>query len=175
MSTVRLSNIPTIYVNRHVGRIDTRRLVPRQNVRMTNLKAIGRRVAELRNKAGLTQEELADTIGVARGTLGSIETGGGRGGIVTTIAIADHFKVPMDWLLCREVPAGGPLVGQFVDRPDELAWLALWRGLSPVEQSAAQKMFRVPQGETAATNEAPRPQPISLADRSKFITPHMQR
>lgn len=111
---------------------------------MTNLKAIGRRVVELRRGADLTQVALADIIGVARGTIGSIETGGNRGGIVTTIAIADYFKVPMDWLLCREVPPGGPLVGQFVDRPDELAWLAFWRGLTPAERAAAVKMLRVP-------------------------------
>lgn len=111
---------------------------------VTNLKAIGRQVAKLRREARLTQDELADIIGVARGTIGSIETGGNRGGIVTTIAIADYFKVPMDWLLCREVPPGGPIVGQFINDPDELAWNAFWRGLSPEMRNAATTMLRVP-------------------------------
>jgi hypothetical protein len=39
------------------------------------------------------------------------------------------LAVPMDrlWLLCCEVPPGGPLTGQVVDHLDELAWLAFWR------------------------------------------------
>jgi transcriptional regulator with XRE-family HTH domain len=124
---------------------DTRLMGVRQSVEMTNLKAIGRRVAELRRQAGQTQDELADIIGLARGTMGSIETGGNRGGIVTMVAIADYFKVPMDWLLCREVPPGGPLTGEFIDRPDELAWIAFWRGLTQGERAAALKMLRVPE------------------------------
>jgi transcriptional regulator with XRE-family HTH domain len=111
---------------------------------LTNLEAIGRRVAELRRRTGLTQDDLADIIGLARGTIGSIETGGNRGGIVTMIAIADYFAVPMDWLLCRSVPPSGPLVGQFIDSLDELAWVAFWRGLNASERAAALKMFRVP-------------------------------
>jgi hypothetical protein len=51
----------------------------------------------------------------------------------------------MDWLLCRIVPPGGPLAGQFIDDGDELAWLAFWRGLTPVERAAALKMLRVPE------------------------------
>lgn len=112
---------------------------------MSKLKDIGRRVAELRNKAGLTQEALAAEIGLGRGTIAGIETGGDRGGILSMVAIADHFKVPMDWLLCRDVPAGGPLVGKFVNDPDELAWLAFWKGLTPPERTVATKMLRVPQ------------------------------
>jgi transcriptional regulator with XRE-family HTH domain len=123
---------------------DTRRLNSRQNTAMGKLKDIGRRVAELRRDAGLTQEALAADIGLGRGTLAGIETGGDRGGILSMVAIADYFKVPMDWLLCRGVPPGGPLVGQFIDDPDELAWVAFWRGLTPVERAAALKMLRVP-------------------------------
>lgn len=139
-----MSAISTESSSRFVGMFDTRVCTVGHNAFVTNLKAIGRRVAELRRARDLTQDELADIIGVARGTIGSIETGGNRGGIVTTIAIADYFKVPMDWLLCREVPAGGPLAGQFVDRPDELAWIAFWRGLSPSDRVAAVKMLRIP-------------------------------
>jgi transcriptional regulator with XRE-family HTH domain len=115
-----------------------------ENGAVTNLEAIGRRVAKLRRDANLTQDELDDIIGVARGTIGSIETGGNRGGIVTTIAIADYFKVPMDWLLCREVPPGGPFVGEFIENRNELAIVAFWRGLTPEEQVAAAKMLRIP-------------------------------
>jgi transcriptional regulator with XRE-family HTH domain len=117
---------------------------------VSNLRAIGRRIADLRRRSGLTQEELADLIGVARGTIAAIETGADRGGIVTTIAIADYFKVPSDWLLCRTVPPGGPLLGHFVDRDDELALLVWWRDLSPAERTAAVKILRMPDGRAAA-------------------------
>jgi transcriptional regulator with XRE-family HTH domain len=130
-------------VKPHVSFPDTRCRNIRHSAAVTNLKAVGRRVAELRRKAGLTQEQLADIIGVARGTIGSIETGGNRGGIVTTIAIADYFKVPSDWLLCRQVPPGGPLTGQFVEDRDELALIDFWRGLTPVERSAVAKMLHI--------------------------------
>lgn len=136
--------MPTFLSNQIVGHFDTRICPIRQNGPVTNLKAIGRRVAKLRRAAKLTQDELADIIGVARGTIGSIETGGNRGGIVTTIAIADHFKVPMDYLLCREVPPGGPLLGEFIESPNELAVIAFWRSLTPEERAAAVKMLHIP-------------------------------
>lgn len=66
------------------------------------LKAIGSRIAGLRHQARLTQQELADIIGVARATIATVETGDSRAGVVTTLAVADYFRVSMDWLLCRE-------------------------------------------------------------------------
>jgi transcriptional regulator with XRE-family HTH domain len=70
---------------------------------MTNLQAIGARVRELRIAEGIGQQELAVIIGISRSTLAGIETGKDRGGIETMIAIADHYKVPMDWLLGRQL------------------------------------------------------------------------
>lgn len=102
----------------------------------TNLKAIGRRIAELRDGAGLTQEALASDIGVKRSTIANIETGGDRAGIVSIVALADYFKVPLDWLLCRKPPLGGPAVGKFVDDPDELAWLRFWEDMDEPERRA---------------------------------------
>lgn len=110
---------------------------------MTNLKKIGQRVAALRTEADLSQEGLAVILGVARSTLAGIETGNDRGGIATMVAIADHFKVPMDWLLGRVVPAGGPLAGQFVDDLDELAWLNFWRSISNEDRTAVVKLLQV--------------------------------
>lgn len=111
---------------------------------MTNLKAIGRRVRELREDEGVGQEELAASIGVSRSTIAGIETGGDRGGILTMVAIADHYKVPMDWLLCRDVPPGGPPIGKFIDRADQLALFDFWEGLDPSERAAAVRLLRIP-------------------------------
>lgn len=114
---------------------------------MTNLKVIGKRVRALRTaKPGnLTQEQLAAEIGVTRSAIAGIETGGDRGGIETMIAIADYYKVPMDWLLSRSVPPGGPLSGEFVNDADELAWIHFWRNLSEQDRLAALRMLRIPE------------------------------
>ena len=112
---------------------------------MSALEAIGARVRELRLKTDIGQEELAAAIGVSRSTIAGIETGRDRGGIETMIAIADHFKVPMDWLLQRKVPPGSPPVGELVYREDQVAILRLWNNL-PIEQKMAwTKMLGLPE------------------------------
>lgn len=109
---------------------------------LTNAKAIGKRVVVLRKQLGLTQAELAEAIGIARSTLGEIETGTDSGGLTSMIALADYFKVPLDWLLCRRPPPGGPVVGRFVDQPDELAWLAVWVDMNPNKRDAVLSLLR---------------------------------
>jgi transcriptional regulator with XRE-family HTH domain len=104
-------------------------MAPDQTVAMTNLKTIGARVRDLRLTEGIGQQELASIIGISRSTLAGIETGIDRGGIETMIAIADHYKVPMDWLLDRKVPPGPPPLGKFVYRSDEVSILGLWEAL----------------------------------------------
>lgn len=127
-----------------VGSLDTSLGHINQTGGMSSSKASGRRVRELREAEGLVQEDLAAIIGVSRSTIAGIETGGDRGGISTMIAIADHYKVPLDWLLCRSVPPGGPPVGQFVDSPDKLAWLHFWDSLSPSDRHSVIRALRIP-------------------------------
>jgi len=112
---------------------------------MTNLKAIGRRVKWLRNTRlpKESQDQLAAAIGVTRSAIAGIESGGDRGGLETMVAIADYYKVPLDWLLCRDVPTGGPLVGEFIDDPDELAFAHFWRGLGDDGRATALAVLRI--------------------------------
>ena len=109
-----------------------------------DLKAVGARVRKLREAAREVQEDLAAICEVSRSTIAGIESGADRGGLVTMLAIADHYKVPLDWLLCRRVPPGGPAVGCLVDRPDQLALLAFWESLSEIERHAAVGLLRIP-------------------------------
>jgi len=111
---------------------------------MGNLKTIGRRIAGLRRDAGMTQTDLAVAIGISRSLLGEIEGGTQPGGLGTMMAIADELKVPFDWLLGRQVPPGGPLVGKFIDDPDTLAWVGLWEGFTPEQRLIAAKMLGLP-------------------------------
>jgi transcriptional regulator with XRE-family HTH domain len=115
-----------------------------QSGEVTNLKAIGQRVRELRRAEGLGQEELAAIIGISRSTLAGIETGADRGGIETMIAIADHYKVAMDWLLFRLPPKGSPPVGKLVYRPDQVAILSWWDSLAFDEMQVATKILSIP-------------------------------
>lgn len=111
---------------------------------MTDLKACGRRIAQLREAEGLTQDGLAAAIGRGRSTVAMAEVGKDKLGADALIAIADHFKVPLDWLLFREVPPGGPAVGKFVDRPDQLAILAFWDGLDRNDKLHAVRLLHIP-------------------------------
>jgi transcriptional regulator with XRE-family HTH domain len=111
---------------------------------METLKVIGRRIAKLRRAAGMTQIDLAVAIGISRSVLGEIEGGTQPGGLGTMLAIADELKVPFDWLIGRNVPPGGPLVGKFIDDPDTLAWVRFWEGLTPEQRPIAAKMLGLP-------------------------------
>jgi transcriptional regulator with XRE-family HTH domain len=134
----------------NVGLTDATNFLAFQTVSMSNLKAIGRRIRDLRRAEGTGQEELAATIGVSRSTIAGIETGGDRGGIETMIAIADHYKVPMDWLLGRNVPSGSPPVGKLVNRPDQIAIIDFWDSLSFEDKKAVVRTLRIPLPNEAA-------------------------
>ena len=132
-------------VNRQsVGKSDPVIPGPAQGVGMTNLKETGRRVREMRDAAKLTQADLGAIVGVTRSAIAGIETGGDRAGIMTAIALADYFKVPLDWLLSRKPPPGGPLVGQFVESRDKLALLRFWESLDTPDRRALIRTLRIP-------------------------------
>jgi transcriptional regulator with XRE-family HTH domain len=111
---------------------------------MGNLRDTGRRIAALRTGMGLGQAELAAEIGVTRSAIANVETGGDRAGILLLTALADYFKVPLDWLVGRRVPPGGPVVGQFVNDADELAWVDFWRKLNDADRASATRLLNVP-------------------------------
>jgi transcriptional regulator with XRE-family HTH domain len=59
------------------------------------------RLENRRNIIGLTQEEVANKIGVARSTYGNYESGKREPDFKTTQKIADLFEVTVDYLLGR--------------------------------------------------------------------------
>ncbi len=111
---------------------------------MASAEEIGHRIRDMRKKAGLTQDDFAAAVGIARSTLANIETGAAAAGLASTIAIADYFKVPLDWLIGRQVPPFGPLAPYFVDDENELAWLRFWRGLTDEQRHAVLTVLRLP-------------------------------
>jgi transcriptional regulator with XRE-family HTH domain len=62
-----------------------------------------KRLAELRNLAGVAQQDIAEYLGVARGTYSRYETGEREPDVDTIIRLADYFNVSIDYLLERRV------------------------------------------------------------------------
>ena len=58
------------------------------------LKTLGRRIAELRREKGLTQEELAEAMGVSRNHVADIELGVRNTGVWSLLLICRALAVP---------------------------------------------------------------------------------
>ena len=69
-------------------------------------KELGRRLAALRQEAGLTQQTLADALGIAQQTLAHYEVGRLRLPVALVPRLAQRFGVPTDVLL--GVPGARP-------------------------------------------------------------------
>ncbi|UUZ80835.1 helix-turn-helix domain-containing protein [Paenibacillus sp. P26] len=61
----------------------------------------GERIAMLRDKHALTQEELASKLGITRASLSHYENNRREPDYNTMVAIANFFKVPIDYLIGR--------------------------------------------------------------------------
>lgn len=65
---------------------------------MTERERIGRRIAELRHAAGISQEKLAELSGVGYSHIARIEMGRYSVGIDTLAKIAQVFKMQLDFI-----------------------------------------------------------------------------
>ena len=68
-------------------------------------KLVGRRIREYREKAGISQEELADTVGMRVTSISNIERGRNFPTFENFIKIANSIKVPADLLLIDVIDA----------------------------------------------------------------------
>lgn len=64
---------------------------------------LGDKIKELRKKAGLTQQQLANTIGVSRSTIGMLEKNLQGVGNDTLLKLAEFFNVSVDYLLSDKI------------------------------------------------------------------------
>lgn len=67
---------------------------------------VGERIRSLRKESGYTQEELAEQVGIARGSIGRYETGVVYPSQEVIVALASIFNVSTDYLLGKETPPG---------------------------------------------------------------------
>lgn len=65
---------------------------------MSNKKLLGKRIKELRKKAGLTQEKLAELIGIETSSLSGIESGRHFPSLLTAEKIAQTLNIQMKTL-----------------------------------------------------------------------------
>lgn len=68
-----------------------------------NYKAIGKRIKIARIKADLTQERLAEIVGVSPSHMSNIETGTTRVSLTAIVTIANALSVTVDDLLCDSI------------------------------------------------------------------------
>lgn len=68
-----------------------------------NFKAIGKRIKIARIRANLTQETVAEKIGITPQHVSNIETGNSSVSLTTLVAIANLLGVSVDELLCDTV------------------------------------------------------------------------
>lgn len=109
---------------------------------MLDHKKVGACVRKFRKMAGLTQAELADAVGLSRPAITSLEAGRWPTRFETMCDLADVLLVPLDVLVGRAPPSGGPLVSHFVHDPEELRLLDLWRLFPPNEKIVFFRMMQ---------------------------------
>ena len=68
--------------------------------------AIGNRIFTLRTNAKLSQEKLAEKLGVSHRHLGDLERGSSNGSVKILIDIAEYFHVSMDFFFWVEILLG---------------------------------------------------------------------
>jgi len=101
-------------------------------------RAVGKAIRNARDDCGLTQEQLATSVNVSRGSIANIERGEQTLAVPLLLRIAEAIKVPTEQLL-REPPAESfdwirspqaenPLFGVQAldddDRAKQLAWVS---------------------------------------------------
>lgn len=62
-------------------------------------KDLGKRIREVRRQAGITQEKLAEKMGISASYLGHVERGTRIASLETVVAACNALQVSMDYLL----------------------------------------------------------------------------
>ena len=92
--------------------------------------ALGEKLLFLRKQAGLSQEEVADKLGVSRQTISKWETDQTLPELVKAKALSQLYNVSYDYLI-SDTPVGGDLtsIEMIVD---EIDWTSAWSKKYPI-------------------------------------------
>ncbi|WP_239257390.1 helix-turn-helix domain-containing protein [Listeria ilorinensis] len=104
--------------------------------------AIGKKIAELRNKRGLSQSQLSKLLNVATSTVGMWETEKRALKDADIVKIANFFNVSTDYLLGGTInnstpPSNSDSFEAFKNNPDLAAW---WRNLPESDEEKLQQL-----------------------------------
>ena len=77
---------------------------------MIDYSSIGYKVKQIRQKRGITQEQLAEAAGVGVTHISHLETGSGTVSLKVFLAIVNFLDCSADEILCKEISTATPLV-----------------------------------------------------------------
>ena len=77
---------------------------------MIDYSSIGKKVKQARIEKGITQEQLAEAVGVGVTHISHLETGSGTVSLKVFIGILNYLECSADELLCKEIAVARPFV-----------------------------------------------------------------
>ena len=81
---------------------------------MIDYASIGQKVKKIRLSKGVTQEELAEKVGVGVTHISHLETGSGTVSLKVFLAIVNYLECSADELLCKEITTARPIVDNWL-------------------------------------------------------------
>lgn len=81
---------------------------------MIDYASIGQKVKMIRQSKGVSQEELAEAVGVGVTHISHLETGSGTVSLKVFLAIVNYLECSADELLCKEIVAARPIVDNWL-------------------------------------------------------------
>lgn len=81
---------------------------------MIDYGSIGQKVKQIRLRNGITQEQLAEAVGVGTTHISHLETGSGTVSLKVFLAIVNYLSCSADEILCKEVNTAKPLVESWI-------------------------------------------------------------
>lgn len=81
---------------------------------MIDYASIGHKVKQIRMQKGITQEQLAEAVGVGVTHISHLETGSGTVSLKVFVAIVNYLDCSADEILCKEINAAKPIVDSWL-------------------------------------------------------------
>ena len=81
---------------------------------MIDYASIGYKVKQIRQSKGITQEQLAEAVGVGVTHISHLETGSGTVSLKVFLAIVNYLDCSADEILCKEINTAKPIVDNWL-------------------------------------------------------------
>ncbi|MBP3304639.1 MAG: helix-turn-helix transcriptional regulator [Oscillospiraceae bacterium] len=81
---------------------------------MIDYASMGFKIKEARLKKGVTQEQLAEAVGVGVTHISHLETGSGTVSLKVFLAIVNYLECSADEILCKEIGTARPIVDSWL-------------------------------------------------------------